>query len=204
MKKNHWGRSALMPLLMLTASLWGCATAPKPSAYRVQTQRLASADGFDVLLLKSVVGMEDTPAEETISRAQAKDLLQLLRFKIADGNVAAYGPRVLASFLLEEALTQGQPITHTALTQRLNQSTHLIVLNPEGHLVLAYSGALMQCVGPLHVQDGVLGAGGFKVDTFYVVEGDSFREAEHAVAPVFFQQPAPPKPGQQIASAPAP
>lgn len=204
MQTTHWGRFAPMLLLVLTTSLWGCVTPQsKPAGLFDQDRiRIAGMDDFGMLLVRAAVDIDDIPVDATLSTAQMGDLLLLLRLKIADGNLCAYGPRVLASFLLQEALRRGEPASRALLTEELRRHTHLAVLNPEGHLVYAYSGTNISWVGPLRISNGVPQAGAFKVDAFYVKEGTTYKEAPHFVAPAFFQKPVLPTPVPSKHSAP--
>jgi hypothetical protein len=203
MPNKNWKRSALM--LVLVTSVWGCTAQNRDMGlYAVERAHIAQMDDFNMLLMKAGVDAEDFPAGDALSVQQANDLLLWLRFKISDGNVPAYGPRIMASFLLEEGLKTGD-ISRRALIRSLHLHTSLTVLNPEGHLVMAYSGAPLRCVGPLHIQNGVPTAGAYRVDAFYVQEGDTFRQELNLVAPAIFIPPPPPPrpPGQQLAGAEA-
>jgi hypothetical protein len=197
MQIKNGARPALM--LALVASLWGCAHTTKPGLYAEERARISRMDDFDMLLMKAGVDVEEFPTGEALTAQQANDLLGWLRLKISDGNMAAYGPRIMASFLLEEALKTGKSIPRRSLTAGLRLHTQLVVLTPEGHLVRAYSGALLQCAGPLQIQGGVPRAGGFQVDAFYVQDGDSFREDPQLVAPAIFLRPEPQRPSERVA-----
>ncbi len=197
MRNKKGGRSALM--LVLVAWVCGCAQNKQSQLYEREQARYAHVDELDVLLLRTGVDLTEFPAGESWSAEQANNVVQLLRFKISDGNMSAYGPRVLVSFLLEEALKTGKAISRHALIEGLRRLTHLAVLNPEGHLVRAHSGAILLCVGPLHIQDGVPQAGEFKVDAFYVQDGDTFREDPQLVAPAIFTPSAPKPPTERSA-----
>ena len=201
MLNKNWGRSALV--LVAVASLWGCA-APKVITPEQKVEaRYAQMDEFDVLLLKAGVDLMEFPAQEAWPVDQASNLVEWLHFKVFDGNAYAYGPRILASFLLTEELKMGKPVSRRALIERMQRYKHLVVLNPDGHLVSAYTGTTLLCVGSLHIMDGVPQAGDFKVDAFYVPTGNGFREEPNLVAPAIFTHPAPPPPApQQIANGP--
>lgn len=196
----HWkneGRSAL--LLVFVAWVCGCAqNKPATIEQRVEA-RYAQMDEFDVLLLRAGVDLMEFPARDAWSVAQASNLAEWLHFKIYDGNQYAYGPRILASFLLQEELRMGKPVSRLALLKRMQSYKHLAVLNPDGHIVSAYTGATLLCVGPLHIEDGVPQAGDFKVDAFYIPTGNGFREEASLVAPAIFTHPAPLPPTQQSA-----
>jgi hypothetical protein len=191
------GRFALA--LVLVASFCGCMQHRETGLFTGEREHIARMDDFEMLMMKAGIDEEDIPSGDRLSVEQANDLLMLLRFKIADGNHSAYGPRVLVSYLLEEALRTGQPVSRHSLTEGLRLHTHLVVLSPEGHLVRAYSGTALRCVGPLHIEDGVPGAGGYKVNTFYVQDGSSFREDPHYVAPAIFVLPSSRQPLERVA-----
>jgi hypothetical protein len=197
MPNKNCGRCALM--LMAVASLWGCTPAKVVTAEQRVEARYAQMDEFDVLLLRAGVDLMEFPAQDAWSVDQASNLVEWLHFKIYDGNQYAYGPRILASFLLQEELRMGKPVTRRAVIERLQHYKHLAVLNPEGHLVSAYTGATLLCVGTLHIEDGIPQAGDFKVDAFYVPTGSGFREEPSLVAPAIFTHPAPPLPTPQVA-----
>jgi hypothetical protein len=174
----------LLALMMTTAG--GCSTPHQGRIYEPDERRLAQVDDVDVLLMKAGVELEEVPAGEAWSAAQANDVILWLRFKIADGRISAYGPRILASFLLEEALRTGKPITRRGLSERLRIHSLIAVLNPEGHLVRAFSGEILECAGPLHIEGGVPRAGAYKVDTFYLPHETTYQEATNLVAPAIF------------------
>ncbi|WP_224361173.1 hypothetical protein [Hyalangium versicolor] len=184
----------MVRMLVLGLAVWasGCAKHRESSGgdyFGAERARLAKLDDFDMLLTKAGVAEEDLPLGEVLTLGQTKDLLLLLRFKFVDGNMPAYGPRVLASFLLQEAINSGQPLSRRSLTQNLHRYGHLVVLSPEGHLVRAYSGTRLRCVGDLRIQNGVPMADGYKVNTFYVQDGSLFREDPNTVAPAIFVLP---------------
>lgn len=197
MHDKNKGRSAL--LLVLVAWVSGCAqNKPATIEQRVEA-RYAQMDEFDVLLLRAGVDLMEFPARDAWPVEQASNLVEWLHFKIFDGNQYAYGPRILASFLLQEELRMGKPVSRRALIERMQHHKHLAVLNPEGHLVSAYTGATLLCLGTLHIENGIPQAGDFKVDAFYVPTGNGFQEEVNLVAPAIFTHPAPRPPTQQSA-----
>ncbi|MFL5344095.1 MAG: hypothetical protein ACJ8AT_04845 [Hyalangium sp.] len=195
MLTKSWGRSALM--IMAVASLWGCSHPKVITAEQQVEARYAQMDEFDVLLLRAGVDLMEFPAQEAWTVDQASDLVEWLHFKIYDGNQYAYGPRILASFLLAEELKLGKPVSRRALIERMKRHKHLAVLNPDGHLVSAYMGSTLLCVGALHIEDGIPQAGDFRVDAFYVPTGNGFQEEANLVAPAIFTHPAPRPPTPQ-------
>jgi hypothetical protein len=195
-ERKHRGASArrgwshLLVALMMTTAV-GCTSTQQSRVYEPVERRLAQVDDVDVLLMKAGVELEEIPAGEAWSAAQANGVILWLRFKISDGRIPAYGPRILASFLLEEALRTKKPITRRELAERLRIHSLIAVLNPEGHLVRAFSGEILECAGPLHIEGGVPRAGPYKVDTFYLPHGKSYLEAPNLVAPAIFLPAAP-------------
>jgi hypothetical protein len=106
---NHeWKHAALM--LVFAASLWGCGHTRETGLFEGDRVRLVRMDDFGMLLINAGVDVKEIPADEALAVEQANDLLLWLRFKLSDGNMSAYGPRIMASFLLEEAVKAGKDI----------------------------------------------------------------------------------------------
>jgi hypothetical protein len=77
----------------------------------------------------------------------------------------------MAAWLLLEVATGERPVSRQALHARMDRFHRLLVLRPDGYLVLAVTGEAKQKVGNVQVaQDGTLRAGRYEVGPFYAVE----------------------------------
>jgi hypothetical protein len=188
MRNKRWERRALM--LVLAASICGCARNKNTAPFRQTRDFVATADDFGMLLLRAGLEPEEIPTGKELTLEQAHELRLWLRFRLADGYMPAYGPRILASFLLEEALKTGKDVPRRALTDQLNRHGQLVVLRPDGYLVKAVTGSPLRCAGPLRMLEGAPRAGAYKMDAFYVPEGDAFREDTRIAAPAIFMPEA--------------
>jgi hypothetical protein len=101
---------------------------------------------------------------------QALQLLpHLLSTPVTLGNFAQ---RRMAAWLLLEVATGERPVSREEMHARMDRFHWLLVLRPDGYLVLAVTGEAKQKVGEVQVaQDGSLRAGRYEVGPFYAIDG---------------------------------
>jgi hypothetical protein len=106
----------------------------------------------------------------TLSPEQALQLLpHLLSTEVTLGDFAQ---RRMAAHLLLEVATGAGPVTREELHARMGRFHRLVVLRPDGCLVLAITGEAKQKVGEVRLAgDGTLRAGRYEVGPFYAIEG---------------------------------
>jgi hypothetical protein len=130
-----------------------------------------SLDYFQGFLAHVGVPADVLPVDgRTLSPEQALQLLpHLLDSSVTLGNLAQ---RRMAAHLLLEVVTGAGPVSREELHARMDRFHRLLVLRPDGYLVLAVTGEAKQKVGEVRLaEDGTLRAGRFEVGPFYAVEG---------------------------------
>jgi Restriction endonuclease fold toxin 5 len=129
-----------------------------------------SVDYFQGFLAHVGVPAEALPMDgSALSPHQALQLLpHLLSTPVTLGNFAQ---RRMAAWLLLEVATGERPVSRQALHARMDRFHRLLVLRPDGYLVLAVTGEAKQKVGEIQVaRDGSLRAGRYEVGPFYAIE----------------------------------
>jgi hypothetical protein len=129
-----------------------------------------SVDYFQGFLAHVGVPADALPVDgSALSPPQALQLLpHLLSTPVTLGNFAQ---RRMAAWLLLEVATGERPVSRQALHARMDRFHRLLVLRPDGYLVLAVTGEAKQKVGEVQVaQDGSLRAGRYEVGPFYAME----------------------------------
>ncbi|QRN96272.1 hypothetical protein JRI60_45880 [Archangium violaceum] len=129
-----------------------------------------SLDYFQGFLAHVGVPTDALPDDgRTLSPEQALRLLpHLLSSPVTLGNFAQ---RRMAAWLLLEVATGERPVSREELHARMERFHRLLVLRPDGYLVLAVTGEAKQKVGEVQVaQDGTLRAGRYEVGPFYALE----------------------------------
>jgi hypothetical protein len=172
----------LAALVALTVPA-GCARKPERTIYGNSRAVLAELDDFGVLLLSAGLLPEALPTGAEVTVEEAGRLRLLVTLLQADGSMQRYGPRVTADFLLEEIFAGGQAVSRVVLNERLRRFERLAVLRPDGYLASVLSGTAIQCVGPIQIQEGALGAGGYRLGVLYTPEGAGFREDTSLLRP---------------------
>jgi hypothetical protein len=81
--------------------------------------------------------------------------------------LARFGPRLVASFLLREAMESEEELPRDVLLQRVQRFQALAVLRPDGYLAWAVTGQTQQHVAPVEWKDGAFRAHAFEVGSFY-------------------------------------
>lgn len=79
----------------------------------------------------------------------------------------SFGPRLVLSWMLREALTGGERVEYAELGRRTERFWPLVLVRPDGYLVTALGGTPIQRMGPVVLKEGVLKAGGLVVGAFY-------------------------------------
>ncbi|WP_257449320.1 restriction endonuclease fold toxin 5 domain-containing protein [Archangium lipolyticum] len=129
-----------------------------------------SVDYFQGFLAHVGVPADALPEDgRTLSPEQALQLLpHLLSTPVTLGNFAQ---RRMAAWLLLEVATGERPVSRQELHARMDRFHRLLVLRPDGYLVLAVTGEARQKVGEVTVaQDGTLRAGRYELGPFYAIE----------------------------------
>jgi hypothetical protein len=135
---------------------------------------LAEADDFGMLLIGAGLAPEELPQGPAITVQEATRLRLLL--SLARHSPRGFGPNVTADYLLAEVVAKGEAVSRAELGERLRRFEALAVLRPDGYIVAAMTGAPLECVGPVGVQNGALRAGDYRLGAFYANEGQGFRE----------------------------
>jgi hypothetical protein len=78
-----------------------------------------------------------------------------------------FGPRLVASYLLAEAMEGEEELSRAVLLQRVERFRGLAVLRPDGYLAWALTGETQQHVAPVEWKDGAFRAHAFEVGHFY-------------------------------------
>lgn len=168
--RRDWGLSLLLLLVMT-----GCAR-KETGLYHREYAMLASADDFGMLLLNAGIRADVLLSDGDLTVNDAHRLRLLLGLESADGGVARYGPRLVANYMLAEALTSGKTVSRSELNVRLRRFEGLAVLRPDGYLVQALTGAPLQCAGPVQVQDNAVRAAEFTLGRFYSSRSGTYQE----------------------------
>lgn len=164
----------LFPLLALL-SVTGCAR-KATGLYAHERSTLAGADDFAMLLLNAGIRANSLLSDGDLTVNDAHRLRLLLGLESADGGLARYGPRLVANYMLAEAITSGKTVSRSELNDRLRRFEGLAVLRPDGYLVQALTGAPLQCAGPVQVQDNAVRAAEFTMGTFYSSKSGTYQE----------------------------
>lgn len=128
-------------------------------------------DYFQGLLVRAGVPPQVLPRDER--RITPDEALALLSWVLkADVKLRDFGPWRMASHLLWEVVNGQRTVSRVEMYERMRQFAALLVLRPDGYLVLATTGQALQYVDTVRLEDGALRAEGFEVGPFYsVVQG---------------------------------
>ena len=98
---------------------------------------LREVDSFEEVLLFAGVGSsgELPPREAPLTPEDAAALYDVLLDKPV--TLANFGPRLVASYLLREAMEEEQEVPRALLLQRVERFKYLAVLRPDGYLAWA-------------------------------------------------------------------
>lgn len=171
-------------LLLMVATLGGCARAQGIAALERTRTAVAGTDDFGLLLLSAGLAPEHLPRGDSVTARQAHSLRLLLM--MAGGSGREWGPNATADYLLAEVMAQKEPVTRATLNERLRRFEARAVLRSDGFLVSAMTGTPLECAGTPGVVNGALRAGEYRMGFFYLFEGTGYREDSHL-------QPLPPR-----------
>jgi hypothetical protein len=150
---------------------------------------LRQVDPFEeVLLLAGVdtVG-EKPPREAPLTPEDAAALYDMLLDKpVTLGN---FGSRLVASYLLREAMEEEQELPREVLVRRVERFQNLAVLRPDGYLAWALSGRTQQRVAPVEWKDGAFRARAFELGRFYSGRTGAFFPVDEHLRPLWDQGP---------------
>jgi hypothetical protein len=130
-----------------------------------------SLDYFQGFLIQAGVPEEALPVDgRSLSPEQALGLLRhLVSPEVRLGEFARQ--RMAVHLLLEVATGEG-PVRREELHERMDRFHRLLVVRPDGYLVLAVTGEARQKAGEVRwAEDGTLRAGRYEVGPFYAMEG---------------------------------
>jgi hypothetical protein len=203
---------ALGLLAILLLALSACATTPA-GAYALDSQRgsaprkrsgpkgvlgpiqssLLDMDYFQGLMVRAGVPPHALP--EDGHRITPDEALRLLSWLLsADVKMRDFGPWRMASYLLWEVVNGERTVSRQQLHERMRRFAQLLVLRPDGYLVLATTGEALQFVDKVRLENGALRAEDFEVGPFYTVvqgrflypvDGSLTRHPDARVAGVF-------------------
>jgi hypothetical protein len=124
-------------------------------------------DAFEQLLVLAGVDNlgELPPPEAPLTPEDAAQLYDVLLDKPV--SMANFAPRLVASYLLHEAIEEEQELPRAVLLQCVERFKYLVVLRPDGYLAWALSGRTQQRVAPLEWKDGAFRAHAFELGRFY-------------------------------------
>ncbi|HSP81248.1 MAG TPA: Tox-REase-5 domain-containing protein [Myxococcaceae bacterium] len=124
------------------------------------------ADAFQVVQEES--GLEEgarLPVGATLSPQRARALWEWLGKTSVTAR--SFAPRLVLSWLLREALAEGEPVAYPELLRRAERFGPLVVVRPDGYLVAAPSGRPLQSQGKVRLEAGEFKVGRLVVGAFY-------------------------------------
>ncbi len=120
---------------------------PKALVSRATLGALGELDAFEAVL--SLAGIDNEaalpPREAPLTPEDAAALYDVLLDKPV--TLGSFGPRLVASYLLREAMEEEQEVLREVLVQRVERFKYLAVLRPDGYLAWALDGSTQQRVG---------------------------------------------------------
>jgi len=182
---ESWCRSVSSFLaLVVLVLMGGCATGHHPRFTGSSPSQAASPhtlveeegsaggffgqepDAFQALQEASGLGEEARyPVGAALYLAQAHQLQDRLTKPAVTQR--SFGPRLVLSRLLREVLTGGERVTYVELLRRTERFRHLMVVRPDGYLVVALNGQPIQRLGQVHLEQGVFKVHRLVVGAFY-------------------------------------
>jgi hypothetical protein len=138
------------------------------------------ADAFREVQEASGLGEEFRhPAGAALSADMARHLWR----QVAKTPVTqkSFGPRLVLSWLLREALADGGPVEYAELLRRTERFWPMVVVRPDGYLVAALSGRPLQRMGQVEVVDGEFKVGRLVVGAFYFSRGGVLYPVDEAL-----------------------
>ena len=171
--KGVWETSVRVLLALLAgALLGGCATLPLRGE--------VADDAFQTA--QEASGLQEPsrhPEGAALYREQARHLWEELAR--APVTPRSFGPRLVLSRLLREALASGERVEYADLLRRLERFESLVVLRPDGCLVTALTGEPIQRLGRVRLEDGELKVGRLTVGCFYFSRGGVLYPVDEAL-----------------------
>jgi len=165
------------------------SSGPRALVARAAQGALYHADAFEQVLL--LAGLDTAhhlpPAEAPLSPEDAAALYDVLLGKPV--TLVGFGPRMVASFLLREAMEQEQELSRAELLQRVARFRYLAVLRPDGYLARALDGTTQQRVAPVQWKDGAFRSLGFELGRFYSGRTAAFLPVDEHLQPLHSRGP---------------
>ncbi len=124
-------------------------------------------DAFEAVLM--LAGLDNTEALPSPEAPLTPEDAAALYDELLDKPVplARFGPRLVASYLLREAMEGDEELPRAVLLQRVQRFKGLAVLRPDGYLAWALTGQTQQHVAEVEWKDGAFRAHAFEVGHFY-------------------------------------
>jgi len=162
---------------------WG-RTGPSALVARAALGALHQVDAFEqVLVFAGLDNVGLLPSREApLTPEEAAALYEVLLDKPV--TLAGFGPRLVASHLLREAMEEERELSRAELLQRVQRFKHLAVLRPDGYLAWALSGATQQRVAAVQWKDGAFRAHGFELGRFYFGRTGAFFPVDEHLKPL--------------------
>ncbi|HLL02105.1 MAG TPA: Tox-REase-5 domain-containing protein [Myxococcaceae bacterium] len=162
---------------------------PRALVARAAQGAFLQVDAFEQVLL--FAGLDNVhhlpPREAPLTPEDAAALYDVLLGKPV--TLAGFGPRMVASYLLREAMEQEQELSREELLQRVQRFKYLAVLRPDGYLARALDGTTQQRVAPVQWKDGDFRARGFELGRFYSGRTGAFFPVDEHLQPLRSQPP---------------
>ncbi|WPB79227.1 Tox-REase-5 domain-containing protein [Archangium violaceum] len=175
---STWRGAGLGLLAWVMLVLGGCATsragAARSASLRTLVEAEGSAGGFfgqeaDAFLeLQEASGLEEE-ARHPVGAALYASQVHQLRDRLTKLAVTqrSFGPRLVFSWLLREVLGGGGRVPYAELLRRTERFRHLVVVRPDGYLVVALNGQPIQRLGQVRLEQGVFKVHRLVVGVFY-------------------------------------
>ena len=165
------------------------SSGPRALVARAAQGALLQVDAFEQVLL--FAGLDNVhhlpPREAPLTPEDAAALYDVLLGKPV--TLAGFGPRMVASYLLREAMEQEPELSREELLQRVQRFKYLAVLRPDGYLARALDGTTQQRVAPVQWKDGAFRARGFALGRFYSGRTGAFFPVDEHLQPLRSQPP---------------
>jgi len=165
------------------------SSGPRALVARAAQGALLQVDAFEEVLL--LAGLDNVhhlpPREAPLTPEDAAALYDVLLGKPVI--LARFGPRMVAAFLLREAMEEEQELPREELLQRVARFKSLAVLRPDGYLARALDGTTQQRVAPVQWKDGAFRARGFELGRFYSGRTAAFFPVDEHLQPLHSQGP---------------
>ncbi len=128
---------------------------------------LRQLDAFEAVLV--LAGLDNPEALPPPEAPLAPEDAAALYDELLDKPVplAKFGPRLVASYLLREAMEGDEELPRAVLLRRVQRFRGLAVLRPDGYLAWAITGQTQQHVAEVEWKDGAFRAHDFEVGHFY-------------------------------------